>query len=120
MSNTPALLMRQCTGSPLATIASANARTEPSASRSSFITSQSIAGPGVALLAASRVQPRTSASPRSTVRHARMTFAPSFASVSAVVVPMPLVGPVTMNVFPATSGPHTSAGSVGKRRVCHR
>ena len=40
MSNTPALLMRQCTGSPRALSACANARTESSESRSRCITSQ--------------------------------------------------------------------------------
>ena len=116
MSKTPALFSKQCSGRPVARNASANARTDARESRSRCITSQSSGGaPG----SESRVHCSTSAWPRFTVRHARMTRAPSRANVSAVVVPMPLVGPVTMKVLPSTSGPHTSLGSEGRCRVCH-
>ena len=114
MSKTPALFSRQCSGSSLARKDEAKALTESSESRSRCITSQLSGSDSV------EFHESTSACPRFTVRHASTTRAPALASVSAVVVPIPLVGPVTMKVFPFTSGPRTFAGSVGRWRVCQR
>ena len=94
--------------------AEAKALTESSESRSRCITSHLSGSDSV------EFHESISACPRFTVRHASTTRAPALASVSAVVVPIPLVGPVTMKVFPLTSGPSTSAGSVGRWRVCQR
>jgi hypothetical protein len=99
---TPALLIKRCNGRPRSRKRAAPLRTDASDAKSSSKNST------LALFARSRMSLAAS-SPLGRLRQATKTWAPSFASSSAVARPMPVLAPVT-NATESASLFFTGAG----------